>query len=76
MNGKEYQRIREIKKRVEKDWLNIPGVLAIGIGKTEKGQAGIIVSVNELSLEIQTSLPTEVEGIPVEIKVTGPIQAL
>lgn len=76
MNGKDYQRIREIKKRVEKDWLSIPGVLAIGIGKTEKGQAGIIVSVNELSLEIQTSLPTEVEGIPVEIKVTGPIQAL
>lgn len=76
MNEKSYQTLKKIKKKVEKDWLQIPGVVAVGLGKTESGQPGIIVSVKELSLEVQSSIPSQVEGVPVEIKITGPIQAL
>ncbi len=76
MVDQNYQKINRIKQNVEKDFLKIPGVVAVGIGKTSKGQSGIIVSVTELSLEIQTSIPTQIEGIPIEIKVTGPFEAL
>ncbi|HHE55845.1 MAG TPA: hypothetical protein ENL21_08690 [Caldithrix abyssi] len=76
MSEKSYQALKAIKQKVEKDWLQIPGVTAVGIGKTESGEAGIIVSVTELSLEVQSSIPSQVEGVPVEIKFTGPIQAL
>ncbi len=76
MVEKSYQTLKAIKQKVEKEWLKIPDVVAVGIGKTEDGKAGIIVSVKEISLEVETSIPSQVEGVPVEIRITGPIQAL
>ncbi len=76
MKNAEYQKLKRVKQKVEREWLNIPGVVAVGIGKTGTGKPGLIVSVTELSMEIQTMIPTEIEGVPVELKESGPFQAL
>ena len=76
MDREQLQAIKAIKQKVEKEWLKIPGVVAVGIGKTARGKAGIIVSVREFSTEVQTMIPADINGIPVEIRISGPIQAL
>jgi len=72
----EIERIKIVKRKYEKQWLSIDGVIAIGIGFTKNKKTGLIISVKDLNVKVQQSIPNEVEGIPVEINVTGEIKAL
>ena len=72
----EVEKIREIRKKYEKLWLQINGVVAVGTGKTSRGGLGIIVSVKKKEPHILQAIPNEVEKVPIEIQETGEIKAL
>lgn len=67
--------IKRIKKLYEKQWLQIPEVVAVGVGLTSGKETGIIVSVSKISAQVKSKIPTELEGVPVEINESGKIEA-
>jgi len=67
--------IKQVKKKYEKAWMHLPEVQAVGIGITSTGKQGIIVIVKRLNDALKKQLPTEVEGIPVEVQLGGPFLA-
>ncbi|GAB4372638.1 MAG: hypothetical protein Kow0042_16030 [Calditrichia bacterium] len=69
-------KIREVKKRYEKQWLAIPEVVGVGIGTTSKKGIGIIISVKQNPESVRQQIPSEIEGVPVEIRETGELKAL
>ncbi|HSG81224.1 MAG TPA: CARDB domain-containing protein [Gemmatimonadota bacterium] len=52
--------------------LEIPGVIGTAVGYTEEGRAAVRLFTTEPGIE---GLPTELDGFPVEVKVTGLIVA-
>lgn len=66
-------RILQVKRRHEKAWLSIDGVVAVGIGTTSDNLAGIVVSVVDDSEPLWPRIPPAVEGVPVEVRATGPL---
>jgi hypothetical protein len=70
------EKIREVKKKYEKTWLSISGIVAVGIGKTSGGALGIIVSVKKNTEKYRNKIGQVIEGIPIEIQATGEIKAL
>ena len=70
------KRIKKIKQKHEKKWLQIEGVVAIGIGNLSDGAPGIIVSVKKNAREIRKQIPETVQGVGVEIQETGEMKAL
>ncbi len=70
----ELDKIREIRRKYEKLWLQLNGVVAVGTGKTSRGKLGIIVSVKKKEPHILKTIPPEVEKVPVEIQETGEIK--
>jgi hypothetical protein len=76
MNDEELERVKQIKRRYEQQWLSLAGVVAVGIGTTAAGKVGVIVSVKENPEKIRASIPQQVDGIDVEIRVTGELRAL
>lgn len=69
------ERARTVKQAHESRWLTLKGVVAVGIGQLDDGRPGIIISVEADSDRIRRQIPEQVEGVPVEIRVTGPIRA-
>jgi len=69
------KKIREIKRRFEREWLGIKGVAAVGIGTIEGGNIGIIISVEGNRAHVRSLIPEEVEGVKIEIKTTGMFKA-
>ena len=70
------EKIIQIKRQNEKKWLGMKNVVGVGIGLTSGGDFGIIVSIKEESVKLRKRIPSEIDRIPVEIKVTGEIRAL
>lgn len=54
----------------------LPGVVGLYIGAREDSQLCIRVMVVERTPELEKKIPTELEGHPVEIDVTGEIRPL
>jgi hypothetical protein len=75
MMSNDMQKIREVKRQQEKNWMAIDGVVAVGIGQTSGGEAGIIISVSKNLSDIRSQIPGKVRGIPIEINETGEIIA-
>lgn len=69
--------IRGVKRRHEARWLALKGVVAVGIGLLGDGSTGIVVSVEADSERerLRQEIPAEVDGVPVELRVTGPVRA-
>lgn len=67
--------IKRIKKKHEKSWLSIEGVVAVGIGNTTNGSPGIIISVRENAERYRYQIPESIDSIPIEIQITGKIKA-
>jgi hypothetical protein len=63
-------KIKNIKRRYEKEWLRQEGILAVGIGQIDD-KIGIIVSVDGKMVRESFKLPEEIEGVPVKINDTG-----
>ncbi len=70
------EKIREVKKKYEKTWLSISGIVAVGIGKTSGGALGIIVSVKKNTEKYRNKIGPTIEGVSVEVQATGEIKAL
>lgn len=67
--------IRTIKKRFEREWLSMAGVVGVGIGITARQTPGIIISVQQDTPAIRAAFPAEVEGVPIEVRPVGDIKA-
>lgn len=66
---------RDLKNRKEKEWLNLPGVVAVGIGLLEEGEPGIIISVDGEPKSLSEKIPKEVNGVPISIQKSGSFNA-
>jgi hypothetical protein len=71
MRGITLQRARAAKAAVLKEFRRLPNITGIGITKLTNGYA-VKINLSEPMPE-GTSLPGEVEGVPVTIEVTGTI---
>ncbi len=69
------QKIREVKQQQERGWMTIDGVVAVGIGLTSGGEAGIIISVAKNLNSIRSQIPENIRGVAIEINETGEIVA-
>jgi len=75
LNSNQIQAAKNVKKRYEKKWLNIKGVLSVGIGQVNN-MAGIIILVNKNSYYEKVRIPSLVDGVPVEIQYSDELKAL
>jgi hypothetical protein len=66
---------REVKNRYEKIWMGLENVTSVGTGITSKGKPGIIISMEKDNVYVRNIFPPEIEGVQVEIKVSGNIDA-
>ena len=69
------EEVRGVKARREREWLALEGVVAVGVGVTDRRGPGILVSVLELTGDLRERIPRRVEGVPVEIRETGELRA-
>jgi hypothetical protein len=66
------------QERNEGDILAVPGVVAMGIGRASKEPGDVVfrVLVESSRPEIADALPRAIEGVPVELVVSGKLRAL
>jgi hypothetical protein len=83
--GKGIEEIRAVKDRHEEDLLKKKNVVGLGIGykevgcqKTEQLSLVVMVRKKELSsqLDAKDRIPSEIDGVPVDVKAVGEIVAL
>jgi hypothetical protein len=63
-----------VRDRNEQQLLAIEGVKGVGIGRDRIGDDAFVVYA--LDASVRARVPTEIEGYPVEITITGEIDAL
>ncbi len=73
--SEQIEKIKSIKKKYEKTWLQLDGVVAVGIGKTSDGNLGVIVSVKKNGRKYGEQIADNIEGVPIEIQETCEIKA-
>jgi hypothetical protein len=83
--GKRIEEIRAVKDRHEKDLLKKKNVVGLGIGYKEvegqeTGQLSLVVMVRKKEspsqLDATDLVPSDIEGVPVDVKEVGEIIAL
>ena len=67
--------IQEVKKQHEARFLNMPGVVSVGIGLDPNGNQAIIVGMDASNPEIEADIPKMVEGVPVIVEIIGSLKA-
>ena len=67
--------IQEVKKKHEARFLDMPGVVSVGIGLDPHGNQAIIVGLDASNPEIEEDIPEMIEGFPVIIKIIGSLKA-
>ena len=67
--------IRQVKQNHESEWMNLPGVTAVGIGLLGNGNPGIIINVNGEPSTFSEKIPEQIEGVAIEIRKSGEIRA-
>ena len=72
----EIEKIKIIKRKYEKSWFAIKGVVGSGIGITSDGSTGLIISVKENAGKIRSQIPSQIEEVRIEIQETGEMKAL
>lgn len=71
----EMDKIRQLKRSNEREWMALDGVVAVGIGLTEAKEAGIIISVKKDRQAIRSKIPAELNGIRIDVIESGEIVA-
>ena len=67
--------IQEVKKQHEALFLDMPGVVSVGIGLDPNGNQAIIVGLEGSDPETEAKIPAVLEDFPVVIQIVGPIKA-
>ena len=65
-------RILQIKRDHEQRLLALPGIVGVGVGRTELGEDALMVYLE--NIEAAANLPKYIDGIAVVWEVTGPIE--
>ena len=68
------QKACKIKKIYEKIWLDIENVTGVGTGKSKDGRICLVISLAKDEPSTRDIFPVEIEGIPVEFRITGEIK--
>ncbi len=66
--------IQQVQEKYNDSLMSLPGVEGTGIGRKGKKDC-IVVFVNKLTKELKKKIPSELEGYPVKIEVTGKFHA-
>lgn len=69
------EKARRIKREQQKSWMQVNGVVAVGIGNTSDNKLGLIISVENNPADFKNRFPSQIEDVPVEIRYTGNIRA-
>ncbi len=69
------EQIKAVKKKYETEWLKLPSVIGVGIGVLDDGRMGVIVSIKSPDDRVRAAIPKMVEGVSIETKVSGTIEA-
>ncbi len=79
------ERVRAVKAIHEQSLLSRPNVVGVGVGLRQRGgqftdEVCIVVSVRQKTPDEQLPpadrIPTQIDGVPVDVQVTGEIRAL
>ncbi|HXG00496.1 MAG TPA: hypothetical protein VNL69_06910 [Bacteroidota bacterium] len=76
MNTSQIQRVQELKRRYESEWLKLDGVVAVGIGTVSSGAIGLIVSVRAHADAVRARIPERLDDVEIEVRETGELRAL
>lgn len=74
--SEEIAHLKDVQARHEKDIMKIPGVLGMGIGRSEEGQLIMEIYVKKHTPELESQLPKTLDGAKVLIVETGEVRAL
>jgi hypothetical protein len=69
------ERLMKIKSIYEGIWLELDKVTAVGEGRTKDGRPALIISLSSDDQATKDIFPAEVEGIPIEFRITGEQEA-
>ena len=61
-------RVKEVKARNAAKLLEVPGVVAVGVGPNNSGRAAVVIFTDKPGVR---GLPASVEGVPVVARVSG-----
>jgi hypothetical protein len=84
MNQSTLEQTRQVKARYDNMLLNLPNVVGVGIGFIQKNglftdEIGLIVNVTHkkplVDLPATAVIPTELDGVPVDVQEIGPFKA-
>ena len=67
--------IQKVKKQHEARFLDMPGVVSVGLGLDPNGNQAIIVGLDGPRPETEAKIPAMLEDFPVVIQIVGPIKA-
>ena len=67
--------IHEVKKQHEALFLDMPGVVSVGIGLDPNGNEAIIVGLDGSRPETKAKIPSVLEDFPVVIQIVGSLKA-
>jgi hypothetical protein len=71
----EEKTIRAAKQMLESQIMAVPGVVSVGIGTSGDGTEVIVVGVDGSRPDLESRLPNEASGYPVEVRRIGPLRA-
>lgn len=63
--------IQEVKARHEARLMEVPGVVSVGIGRDEAGEAVIVVGLDREQRAVRERIPQRLEGYKVHVRVVG-----
>ena len=63
--------IEEAKARHAPEFMRLPGVVSVGIGRDADGASVIVVGLDRERPETRAALPQQVDGHRVRVEVTG-----
>ena len=67
--------IQEVKEQHEAQFLDMPGVVSVGIGLDPNGNQAIIVGMEGPDPETEAKIPAILDGYPVVIQIVGSLKA-
>ena len=67
--------IQDVKKQHEALFLDMPGVVSVGIGLDPNGNEAIIVGLDGSHPETKAKIPSMLEDFPVVIQMVGSLKA-
>jgi microsomal dipeptidase-like Zn-dependent dipeptidase len=67
--------IQEVKKQHAARFLDLAGVVSVGIGRDSNGDQAIIVGLDRPHPETEAKIPARLEGYPVVVRIVGAVKA-